>query len=157
MNTYFVRRIKLTDLSSNPLLFMGWGSNDLEGANELLINIHDGPCVVKLTAIIWRREQGDESSAGLKLVPILDYLMGSTNQVQIVLCQKLGQHIWSESIRHTSTYGIIIMNNINDYCYHNNNNRCCLSSCIIIYLADTSQPLPFGSGSLHKRSHNKPR
>ena len=66
---------------------------NLERAHERLVDAHHGPGVVKLSAVVWRREQGDQLSAGKKLVAVFDHLVGAADKVQVVLVQKLSDDV----------------------------------------------------------------
>lgn len=45
-------------------------------------------CVIKLSAVVGRREQCNQLTLGEELVAILDHLMGTTDQVEVMLCQE---------------------------------------------------------------------
>lgn len=61
-------------------LLLTW-FEDLEGAHERLVHRHHSAGVVKLAAIVWRREQGHELPLGKELVSIFDYLVSATYQI----------------------------------------------------------------------------
>ncbi|EJK68993.1 hypothetical protein THAOC_09792 [Thalassiosira oceanica] len=60
---------------------------------------HHGSRVVKLAAVIGRGKERDQLSAGEELVPVLDYLVGPDDQVEIVLPQELLDHVLAERKR----------------------------------------------------------
>mmetsp|Transcript_9142 Transcript_9142/g.19171 ORF Transcript_9142/g.19171 Transcript_9142/m.19171 type:complete len:375 (+) Transcript_9142:761-1885(+) len=62
---------------------------NLKGTHQRVIHAHHRPGIIKLSAIIRRRKQRDQLPPGEELVPVLHHLMRPTNQVQIVLVQKL--------------------------------------------------------------------
>lgn len=75
---------------------------DLEGAHQSIVDTHHGASVVELTTVVGCREDGDQLSSGKELVTILNHLVGTANQVQIVSAQELSNHIFSKSEGHTS-------------------------------------------------------
>ena len=62
-------------------LFLLRRLEDLERAHEGLVYGHHGACVVKLTAVVGGGEEGYELPAGEKLVPVLDDLVGTADEV----------------------------------------------------------------------------
>jgi len=69
---------------------------DLERAHQRVVHGHHGSGVVELAAIVGRREEGDQLALGKELVPILHDLMGSADEIELVLLQELGHHLGSE-------------------------------------------------------------
>ena len=61
----------------------------LKRAHERFIDRHHSFCVVKLSAVVWSREEGYQLSLCEELVPILDNLMSSANQIQVVSIEEL--------------------------------------------------------------------
>lgn len=55
----------------------------LKGAHERLIHAHHGSSVVKLSAVVWRREQSDELPLGEKFVAVLDHLQRGSERVNM--------------------------------------------------------------------------
>lgn len=69
------------------LLLFCWFEN-LERAQESLVDAHHGPRIVKFTTVIWRREKSDELPLCKELVSIFDDLVRSANQVHVVLLEE---------------------------------------------------------------------
>lgn len=82
-----------------PLL--GW-FQDLERAHERLVDAHHGPRVVKLSAVVGRREDGHQLALGEELVPVLHHLVRPAHQVQVVFLQELGHAVRAERVRHAA-------------------------------------------------------
>ena len=59
-------------------------------------------CACLLFAYIWCAEYGDESSLCKELISVLDDLMRSAHEVEVVLLEEFGHHIAAERERHTS-------------------------------------------------------
>jgi hypothetical protein len=74
----------------------------LEGTGQILLDSHHGPAVVELAAVVRSREYGDQLFFGEELVAILDDLMGSANEVELVFPQKGGYYVASEHVAHSS-------------------------------------------------------
>lgn len=74
----------------------------LERAQEAFIDTHHGSSIIKLATIIWRAEQRDKLSFGEELVTILDYLVGTADQVHVVLLQEPRDDIGAECEGNTS-------------------------------------------------------
>ena len=53
-----------------------------------MIDTHHGTCIVKLSAIVWSRKDGHQLALPKELVAILDDLMRTTDQIQVVLLQE---------------------------------------------------------------------
>jgi len=65
-------------------LLLRW-FKDLETAHEGIIHAHHGTRIIKLSTIVGSTEQGHELPLGKEFVPILYNLMGSADQINIVL------------------------------------------------------------------------
>ena len=77
------------------LLLLRW-LQDLEGAKETLIHAHHGPCIVKLSAVVRRREQGHELALGEELVSVLHNLVCTADQIHVVLLEEARDNIRAE-------------------------------------------------------------
>jgi hypothetical protein len=73
-----------TSTIGNLLLLFSW-LEDLEAAHESVINGHHSACIVELTTIVGSGEQSNELSLCKELIAVLNYLMRTANQVNIVL------------------------------------------------------------------------
>ena len=62
---------------------------NLERAHERLVDVHHCTRVVELSAVVGCREYRHELALSEKLVPILNYLMPSTDQVNVISVQEL--------------------------------------------------------------------
>jgi len=76
-------------------LLFAW-LEDLKRAHEGLIDRHHSSGVIELSAVVWRGEQRDELALREELVSILDDLVSSADQVEIVAVQELGDHVRPE-------------------------------------------------------------
>ena len=85
----------LASLVGKSLALLG-GLEDLEGAHEGLVDGHHGSGVVELSAVVRGGEEGDELPAGEELVSVLDDLVGTADEVEVVLVQELGDDVLSE-------------------------------------------------------------
>ena len=77
------------------LLLLSWLEN-LERAQERLVHTHHRTSIVELSAIVGRREEGDELALGEELVPVLHNLMGAADEIHVVLLQEAGDNIGPE-------------------------------------------------------------
>ena len=77
------------------LLLLGWLEN-LERAQERLVHTHHRTSVVEFSAVVRRREQRYELALGEELVTVLDDLMGTADQVHVMLLQEAGDDIRAE-------------------------------------------------------------
>lgn len=66
---------------------------NLEGAEQALVDTHHGASIVELAAVVGCAEQGDELALGEELVAVLDDLVGTTDEVHVVLLQEAGNDI----------------------------------------------------------------
>jgi len=78
------------------------GLEDLEGAHESLVDAHHGAGVVELTAVVGGREKGDQLPLGEELVAVLNDLVGSADEVHVVLLEELADDVWAEGERDTA-------------------------------------------------------
>jgi hypothetical protein len=63
--------------------------HQLKGAAQELIDTHDSAIVVKLTTIVWGREEGDEGAVVEELVAVLYDRVPATDEIEAVLFQEL--------------------------------------------------------------------
>lgn len=61
-------------MSQSHWLLLGW-SQDLEAANEVIVDRHHGAGVVKLSAVVWSRKQRHQLPFSKKLVPVFHDLL----------------------------------------------------------------------------------
>ena len=78
------------------------GLTYLEGAKQALVDAHHSTSVVEFTAVIRCAEERHELSLGEELVTVLYDLMGTTDQVHVMLLQEPRHDIWAESKGHAS-------------------------------------------------------
>lgn len=78
------------------LLLLG-GLEDLERAQQALIDAHHRTCIVKLAAVVGRREESDELALAEELVAVFDNLMGTTDEVHVVFLKEARHNIGAES------------------------------------------------------------
>ena len=69
------------------------GFEDLEGTHERVIDRHHGPRIVKLSTVVGCREYRNELTPRKEFVSILDDLMRSDDEIQIVPTQKLADNV----------------------------------------------------------------
>jgi len=80
-------------------LVLGVGRlQDREAAHQSVIHGHERARVVKLSAVVGRTEHSDQLATAEELVSILNNLVSSTNQVDIVLLEELFDHSFSKSV-----------------------------------------------------------
>jgi len=72
------------------------GFQNLEGTEETFAHGHHGSRVVKRAAIVWRREDCDEPTIREKSVSVLDDLVSSAYEIEVVLFAKLRHDIRAE-------------------------------------------------------------
>ena len=70
-------------------LFGAHGAQDFEGAAQTCVNAHHPTGIVELAAVVRRREYSYKSTGCLELVPVLDHLMRSADDVQVMLFQEV--------------------------------------------------------------------
>jgi hypothetical protein len=74
----------------------------LEGTQQRLVHAHHRTGIIKLSAVVGRRKQGDKLSLGEKLVSVLDNLMCSANEVHVVLLKEASYNIRTKRKRYTT-------------------------------------------------------
>ena len=79
-------------------LFGVHGAQDFEGAAQTCVNAHHPTGIVELAAVVRRREYGYKSTGCLELVPVLDRLMRSADDVQVMLFQEVTDDLVPERI-----------------------------------------------------------
>mmetsp|Transcript_41627 Transcript_41627/g.61077 ORF Transcript_41627/g.61077 Transcript_41627/m.61077 type:complete len:264 (+) Transcript_41627:174-965(+) len=80
-------------------------SQYLERAHEALVHAHHGTGVIELPAVVGGREESHQASLGEKLVAVFDDLVGTADEVEVVLFQKVLHHCGAERVRHASVVG----------------------------------------------------
>ena len=65
------------------------GFKYLEATNHVLPNRHHPPRVIELPAVAWCREHSNETTVGEKLVTILNDLVGTDYEIEVVTIQEL--------------------------------------------------------------------
>ena len=83
-------------------LFFLSGLEDLERTHQSVIDTHHSTSIVKLSTVVGSREDGDELSLGEELISVLDNLMGTTHEIQVVFVEELGHNIVSKGERHSA-------------------------------------------------------
>lgn len=86
---------------SQSLLLFG-GLQNLERAHEGVINTHHCSSIVKFTAIVGSTKYRHQLSAREKLIAILNNLVSSADQIQIMSSQKLRHNIFTEGKRYSA-------------------------------------------------------
>ena len=61
---------------------------DLEGAEQALVDTHHSACIVKLSAVIRSTEEGDELALGEELVAVFDDLMSTADEIHVVFLKE---------------------------------------------------------------------
>jgi hypothetical protein len=89
-------------LAASELLFLLSRFQDLEGAEEALVDAHHGTGIVKLSTIVGSTEQSDQLALGEELVSILNDLMGTANEVHVVLLEEPRNDVGSKGERDTT-------------------------------------------------------
>lgn len=69
---------------------------DLERAEQALVDAHHRTSVVELAAVVGRREKSDELALAKELVSVLDDLMRAADEIHVVLLQEARHHVRSE-------------------------------------------------------------
>jgi len=69
--------------ASNGFL-LSWLQN-LEGAHQGLVHSHHGTCIIELSTVVGSTEQSHELSLSEELVAVFHDLMGSADEVHLVL------------------------------------------------------------------------
>ena len=81
---------------SGPLLLRTSRLEYLERAHERVVHSHHCAGVVELAAVVRRREDRDEFPASEELVAILDDLVGTHDQVEVVPAEELSNNVTTE-------------------------------------------------------------
>merc|ERR1719229_400622 len=80
---------------------LGGRFENLETAHECLVNAHHCPGVIELSEVIRSGEEGDQLTSGKEFVTILNDLVGSADQVEVVLVEEFRHDVRSEGVGHT--------------------------------------------------------
>ena len=78
------------------------GSQDREAAHEGVVDGHQRTRVVELAAVVGCTENGDKLPAAEELVAVFHHLMGSTDEIDIILLEELFDDGFTEGIRNTA-------------------------------------------------------
>ena len=71
-------------------------ATNLERAEETLINAHHGTSIVELSAVVGCAEQSHELALREEFVTILDNLVGTADEIHVVLLEEAGDDVRSE-------------------------------------------------------------
>ena len=82
-------------------LLLSW-FEDLEGADQIVVDAHQGSRVVELSAVVGGRKDGDKLSFSEELVALFHHLMRPAHQVQIMLLAEHLHIVRSKGERHSS-------------------------------------------------------
>jgi hypothetical protein len=74
----------------------------LKRAHEGLIDTHHRSRILKLAAVVGCTENGNQLPLGKELVSFFNHLMGSADQVDVVLLQEVTHDIATENETHSS-------------------------------------------------------
>jgi ATP-dependent helicase YprA (DUF1998 family) len=69
---------------------------DLERAQQALVDTHHRTCVVELATVVRRGEEGDELAFAEELVAVFDDLVGTTDEVHVVFLKEAGDDVRAE-------------------------------------------------------------
>lgn len=86
----------------NELLLLLGGLQDLKAAEQALVDAHHGAGIIEFAAVVRRAEEGDELTLAEELVPILHHLVGTANEVHVVLLQEARHHVRAEGEGHAA-------------------------------------------------------
>merc|ERR1712048_787234 len=84
------------------LLFPFYRLENLETAHQGIVNRHHCTCVVEFATIVWRTEYRDQLAFREELVPVLNNLMRSNNEVHIMLLEKAAYDVGSKDEGNTT-------------------------------------------------------
>ena len=76
------------------------GFEQLEATEELRRHAHDGAVVVEFATVVGSREHRDEDAVLEELVPILDYHVCPTDQVEVVPGEELSDNPLAKRVAH---------------------------------------------------------
>lgn len=77
-------------------------SSHLERAEQALVHTHHGSSIVEFSAVVRCTEQGHELALGEELVTVFHDLVGTADQIHIVLLKEPGHNVGTESEGDTS-------------------------------------------------------
>lgn len=78
----------------------------MEFAAERGVYLHDGGVVVELSAVVGSREDGDQSAVTEELEALLHDLVGSADEIDLVLLAESGHHVRTKDIGNASFIGL---------------------------------------------------
>lgn len=84
------------------LLFLLCWLQNLERAQQALVDAHHGAGVVKLAAVVGGTKQSDELALREELVAIFDDLMGTADEVHVVLLEETRNNVGAKGERDTT-------------------------------------------------------
>ena len=76
--------------------FKGNWATNLERAEETLVNAHHGTSIVEFSAVVGCAEQSHELALGEKFVTILDNLVGTADEIHVMLLEEARDDVRSE-------------------------------------------------------------
>lgn len=74
----------------------------MEGTDEILVYVHEGTVVLELPAVVGRSEHCYQFAFPAEFVALLDYLVGTTNQIDVELGQEGLDYVLPEGEAHSS-------------------------------------------------------
>ena len=78
------------------------GREDLERADEVLVDVHHRPVVVHFSAVVRCGEDGDEAALGEELVAVEDDLVRADDEVDAEALAEVVHHTLAEELRHAT-------------------------------------------------------
>ena len=78
----------------------------LEAAQQLVADAHDGAPVVELAAVVGRGEDGDEDAVLKELVAVLDDHVGAADEVEVVALQEVHDDGLAEAVADAALVGL---------------------------------------------------
>lgn len=102
---FLLRRFQdLEDMVSTTVMRRNrpWRGTNLERAEQALVDAHHGAGVVELAAVVWRAEKGHELALGEELVAVFHNLVGTADEIHVVLLQEARNDVRPECEGHTT-------------------------------------------------------
>jgi hypothetical protein len=83
------------------LLFFG-RLQDLERTQKTLVDTHHSTGIVEFATVVRSAEQSNKLALAKELVAVFDNLMGSADQIHVMLLQETGDDVWSKGEGNTA-------------------------------------------------------
>lgn len=96
------RQLQCDDLTASEFLLLLSGLENLERAEQALVDAHHGTSIVEFTTVVGGAEERHQLALGEELIAVLNNLMGTANEIHVMLLQESRHYVRTKGERDTS-------------------------------------------------------